>query len=204
MIGIINYGMGNLASVQNALNYIGVKAVIVSEPHEMDNVKKIILPGVGAFGTAIDNLKKIGFYNKIREDVLVKNKPIIGICLGMQLLLNSSTEYGFYEGLHLIEGTVDGFTTQNINHLPIPHVGWNTVKPPENSILFKGITELSAYYFVHSFYCKIHNLEAKVGVTDYGIDFHSTVEYNNIFGCQFHPEKSQSDGLQILKNFSDL
>ncbi|MFX6230365.1 imidazole glycerol phosphate synthase subunit HisH, partial [Acinetobacter baumannii] len=88
----------------------------------------------------------------------------------MQLLLNSSTEYGFYEGLHLIEGTVDGFTTQNINHLPIPHVGWNTVKPPENSILFKGITELSAYYFVHSFYCKIHNLEAKVGVTDYGID----------------------------------
>jgi glutamine amidotransferase len=203
MIGIVNYGMGNLASVKNALDYLSIPSKIIANPIELATVDKIILPGVGAFGMAMQNLKNTRFSLALKELVLEKKVPILGVCLGMQLLLASSTEHGNHEGLGIIDGKVL-FLGEVIKDLPIPHMGWNEVEYAANSRIFKNIDPSSDYYFVHSYYCQLSNPVYVAGTTSYGIDFHSSLEKEHIFGCQFHPEKSQKSGLAIFKNFNTI
>ncbi|MCG2616074.1 imidazole glycerol phosphate synthase subunit HisH [Terrimonas sp. NA20] len=203
MIGIINYGMGNLASVRNALEHLSIPCKIVTDATELREADKLILPGVGAFGMAMDNLNRSGLSDEIRELVLVKKKPILGICLGMQLLLDQSVEHGVHNGLSIVNGEVL-FFGEVVKDQPIPHMGWNDVEVKNNAVLFNGIESPSSYYFVHSYYCALKRHEDVAAVTDYGINFHSSIESGHIFGCQFHPEKSQQKGLCIFKNFNSL
>lgn len=202
MIGIINYGVGNLQSVKNSLDYLNIHNIFINKPQEIDACDKIILPGVGAFGPAIEKLNKLGFSEKIKE-FAKKKKPILGICLGMQLLFQASEEGGFHQGLGLIKGKVLPFS-KKIKKLPIPHVGWNNIYKDKASLIFENIDDDSCFYFVHSFYCEPADKSAIVASADYGIRFTVAFEKNKIFGCQFHPEKSQIAGLKILDNFHKL
>lgn len=203
MIGIVNYGMGNLASVKNAFDYLSISSKIISNPNELGNVDKIVLPGVGAFGMAIENLNNTGFAEAIQEYVIDKEVPILGLCLGMQLLLDHSTEHGSHVGLGIVKGQVK-FFGEIINDMPIPHMGWNNVHFSEESRMFQNIGSSPDYYFVHSYYCQLENPAEASGITNYGIDFHSSLEKDHVFGCQFHPEKSQKAGLSIFKNFNNI
>lgn len=206
MIGIVNYGMGNIASVQNALNYLGIANKVVDTPKDIFNYPKLILPGVGAFGKAMKNLNESGFSDALKEYVQIKQNPILGICLGMQLLLESSTEHGYHEGLGLIRGHVKFFGDVVKQH-PVPHVGWNDLIMSGNEsklIPSSGQASERACYFVHSYYCDVSDKENVTAQTKYEIIFDTIVEKEAIFGCQFHPEKSQKSGLDILLNFSKL
>ena len=200
-IGIINYGMGNLASVLNALNHLSIDAGIFDTPGSIVNYDKLILPGVGAFGQAMENLNKSGFDEEIKEAVLVRKKPILGICLGMQLMLTQSTEHGIHKGLDLVAGKVENFSAI-LSDLPVPHVGWNGVKARGSRLIPDDLPEVPDFYFVHSFYCRLDDTNYATGHTEYGINFHSMFEKDNIAGCQFHPEKSQRVGLEIFKKFA--
>ncbi|MHA4843887.1 imidazole glycerol phosphate synthase subunit HisH [Flavitalea antarctica] len=203
MIGIVNYGMGNLGSVKNALDFIEAPSRIISETAELKMVDKILLPGVGAFGMAMENLHRLGFAEAIKDLVLNTKVPILGVCLGMQLLFESSIEHGCHEGLGLIKGKVNSFKDV-VSGLPIPHMGWNSVEFNPGARLFKSIGPSPNMYFVHSYFCKADAENDVSGTTEYGIRFQSSVESGHIFGCQFHPEKSQKDGLMIYKNFNSL
>lgn len=202
MIGIINYGVGNLQSVKNSLDYLNISNKIIDEPQEIDRCSKIILPGVGAFGPAMAKLNKLGFAKKI-SDFAGAEKPILGLCLGMQLLFETSLEDGRHKGLSLIKGKVLPFKDK-IRNLSVPHVGWNNLRIKSASPLFNNIEDNSCFYFVHSFYCQPDKKTVSIGETDYGIKFASIVNVGNIFGCQFHPEKSQLAGLKLLENFSNF
>ncbi len=203
MIGIINYGIGNLQSVKNSLDYLKIPHKIISRQEEIDKCDKIILPGVGAFGPAMEKLNQIGFSKKIME-FAKQGKPILGLCLGMQLLFETSLEDGQHKGLGLIKGKVLSFKDKAKN-LPVPHIGWNNLKiKSSTSPLFKNIDDNSCFYFVHSFYCQPTKKTATIGETEYGIKFASVINIGKIFGCQFHPEKSQSAGLKLLENFSKI
>lgn len=202
MIGIINYGVGNLQSMKNSLDYLGIPNTIVSKPNGINECDKIILPGVGAFGPAMDKLNALGFSEKIKEFASLK-KPLLGICLGMQLLFEESEEYGEHKGLCLLKGNVLPFS-KKVRKLPTPHVGWNTIQKNQASPILKDIENQSSFYFVHSFYCNPKDLNIVLAQTNYGIDFASVVGKDNIMGCQFHPEKSQTAGLKLLKNFQNL
>lgn len=202
MIGIIDYKMCNLQSVKNSLDYLNIPNKFVDSPSEIKSCDKLILPGVGAFGLAMERLDKIGFTKQIKEFAR-KGRPLLGICLGMQLLMESSQEHGHHLGLGLIKGGVFDFKTK-IKNLPIPHVGWNNINKKRESSLLKGVENGASFYFVHSFYCDLTNKKEVVTTTDYGFDFDSILESKNIYGCQFHPEKSQQDGLRILKNFNEI
>lgn len=201
MIGIVNYGMGNLASVKNAFDYLKESASIVSDPSELQRGDRIVLPGVGAFGMAAENLRQTGFADVIREMVLVKQVPILGLCLGMQLLFDGSSEHGEHRGLGIIEGNVR-FLGDAVPELPVPHMGWNDVTHTQSATLFRGVASPASYYFVHSYYCDAVNAGDVAGSTEYGITFPSSIERGNVFGCQFHPEKSQKSGLAVLQQFS--
>lgn len=194
--------MGNLQSVKNSLDYLGLPNIIVSKTKDVNKCDRIILPGVGAFGTAMDKLTKLGFAKKIKEFAKLK-KPVLGICLGMQLLFEESEEYGVHKGLGLLKGRVLPFS-KKVNKLPIPHVGWNTIHKNSASLILKGLEDQSSFYFVHSFYCSPRDLKVILAKTNYDIDFASVVGKDNIMGCQFHPEKSQISGLKLLKNFQNL
>ena len=202
MIGIINYGVGNLQSVKNSLDFLNISNIIVDKPADIKKCAKLILPGVGAFGPAIEKLNESGFTEKILSFSHQK-KPILGLCLGMQLLFDKSLENGAHKGLGLIKGDVLPLN-KKVKKLPIPLIGWNNVKKNKESLLINGINKDATFYFVHSFYCKPNSNSAIIATTNYGINFASIVGQNNIFGCQFHPEKSQSAGLQLLKNFNNL
>jgi len=202
LIAIIDYNIGNLASVYNACKLIGHEATIVKDPSKLCEYDKIILPGVGAFGDAMDNLISTGMFDAVKQFAKT-NKPILGICLGMQLLFESSSEFGFTEGLGLIPGKVIAFdkSKMDMDEHKIPHVGWNKVFTKE-SILFEGLD--SPYlYFVHSFHVLTDEKYA-IGKTHYGYDFVSAVQNENIYGFQPHPEKSHDNGIQILKNFVNI
>lgn len=204
MIGIINYGMGNLASVKNALDYLNLPNMIVNQPSDIETCDKYILPGVGAFGEAMLKITNNSYSDKLKEYVLMRKRPILGICLGMQLLLESSVEFGFNEGLSFVKGSVSSFGDK-IKDLPIPHVGWNSVLSPPNSRLMKGVDENEKnFYFVHSYYCDLEEEKIIKGQTYYGFMFDAMFEKENIYGVQFHPEKSQKSGLTLLKNFGDI
>lgn len=202
MTGIINYGVGNLQSVKNSLDHLGIPSAIVDKPQDINNFDKIILPGVGAFGAAMEKLSDIGFADEIKNFAKA-GKPILGICLGMQLLFEESREYGRHKGLGLIKGAVLPFS-EKIKNLPLPQIGWNSIKTEAASPLLENIKDDSSFYFVHSFYCEPEEKTIIAASSDYGIKFAAVINKDNIFGCQFHPEKSQSAGLQILKNFHNL
>lgn len=202
MIGIIDYGVGNLFSVSSSLDRIGEKSCIVKTEEEIKNVERIILPGVGAFGDAAEKLKKSGLYDVIKDEV--KNgKPMLGICLGMQLLFDKSYEYGEHDGLGLIPGNVVPFEGRISPELKIPHIGWNALEFKAESPLFKYIENGDFVYFVHSFFATDCS-ENTIAVTDYGTSVTAAVQNGNVFGCQFHPEKSGDVGLRILKGFCEV
>ncbi|EJF06611.1 imidazole glycerol phosphate synthase, glutamine amidotransferase subunit [Thiovulum sp. ES] len=197
-VGIVNYNVGNLASVYNAFQKIGVNATIETDPEKLKNYDKILLPGVGAFGSAIEHLKETGMDKAVLE-FSQSGKYMLGICLGMQLLFEESEEFGNHKGLSLINGKVKRFKEMN---LKIPHMGWNRVHHTDNKTLFKGLKD-PYLYFVHSYYVETKE-EFVLGKTEYGIEFTSSVNRENIFGFQPHPEKSHENGLKILRNFSEL
>ncbi|MBN2881023.1 imidazole glycerol phosphate synthase subunit HisH [Candidatus Woesearchaeota archaeon] len=202
MIFVVNYGMGNLCSIEKALKKIGAQFIISNDIEDLKKCSKIILPGVGSFKEGMKNLNELKLTDAIRTEVLEKNKPFLGICLGMQLIFDSSEEGGFSQGLGLIKGDVKKFDSK-IN-LKVPHVGWNNVEYKNIKIsIFQDIPDNSDFYFVHSYHA-ILTEDVNYFTTNYGYDFVSVVNKGNIFGTQFHPEKSQKKGLDILKNFSKL
>ncbi|MBN1869632.1 MAG: imidazole glycerol phosphate synthase subunit HisH [Candidatus Omnitrophica bacterium] len=199
MIAIIDYGMGNLRSVQKALEQVGAKAKITQEPDDIKAADKIVLPGVGAMQPAMDRLKALGIIPAIK-DAAAKGAMFLGICLGLQLLFEQSSEGVSTKGLGLLKGNVERFT-----RLKIPQIGWNQLHIQNaDSPIFKGIEESANVYFCHSYFVKPKDKGIISTTTHYGIDFVSSIYADNILGVQFHPEKSQSVGLQILKNFSKL
>ena len=200
MIAIINYKMGNLQSVGNLLEYLGEEYVITDKKEEIAGADKIILPGVGAFTEAMKNLRELGLLDVLKEEVLVKKKPFLGICLGMQILAEKGYEGGECDGLGFLKGEVRHFDLKD-KKLPIPHVGWNTVKPKEGSILYGNDVRERVFYFVHSYHLICKDEEDVSGYADYGGNFVASVEKGNIFATQFHPEKSQDDGIEVFKNF---
>ncbi len=203
MIALIDYNMGNLRSVSNAFNKIGSRVEIVNNPEKLKDFDKVILPGVGAYKDAMRHLKNSGMQESVLE-FAKSGKPLLGICLGMQLLLESSEEFGFTKGLGLIEGSVKEFDKSKFEHkLKVPHMGWNELFVQRDSKLFVGMDKEIYLYFVHSFHATCSDKFA-IGKTFYGYDFVSAVQKDNIYGFQPHPEKSHENGLKILKNFVKL
>lgn len=199
--GIIDYGMGNIASVANALDHLGVSKGVVAHPDQLNEYERLILPGVGAFPMAMEELHKRGFVEPL--DHIVKNgeKPVIGLCLGMQLLFDGSDEFGFHKGLGWIKGHVASLETEGVK-FPVPHMGWNDATILQPSPLISDDMGTSPdFYFVHSFFCKAENRGEVVATVSYGVEMDVIVQKGRLFGCQFHPEKSQKNGLQLLKNF---
>lgn len=199
MIAIVDYGMGNLRSVQKAFEKIGATARIVPFPRDIENARGIVLPGVGAFGQAMENLRAIGWDVALR-DAVKRGVPFIGICLGMQLLFESSEEMGRHEGLGILRGEVKRFN----GDLKVPQMGWNQMRITQPSPLLRDVADGSYAFFVHSYYCAPKDLSIVLATTDYGIEFASVVGRENVFGAQFHPEKSQSVGLKMLENFAEI
>ncbi len=196
MIAIVDYGMGNLRSAQKAFEYVGLEAIITDDKSKLLDAKAIVVPGVGAFYDAMENIRSKGL-DKIIVGEVKKGKPVIGICLGMQLLFERGFEVRECEGLALLKGDILRIPAE----VKIPHMGWNQLKPQGEGILMKGIDEASYVYFVHSYYANAANSSDVKATTDYGIEMPAIVERDNIFGLQFHPEKSSDVGLKILENF---
>lgn len=197
-VGIINYGMGNVKSVLNAVKILGFNGMLINEPSEIDRCGKIILPGVGAFQEGMRKLNGAGWTVEIQRAVREKGMPLLGICLGMQLLAETGTEHGISTGLGLIAGRVEKLETEEF---PLPHIGWNTVRFSLNNRLYLGLGKEQDYYFVHSYVLVPADQSIVSGVCNYQKDFVASVEQDNIFGTQYHPEKSQKAGLAVLKNF---
>ena len=201
-VGIINYGMGNIFSVVNSVRYLGLDFKVIENHKEFSEFTHYLLPGVGSFRVAMNNIKKLGFDEKIEKEINEKKKNILGICLGMQLMGASSNEDGFTQGLHLIPNKVCKFDIKKLNKIHIPHIGFNTIKIyDKDSKFFEKINQNSDFYFVHSYRMKIENFNCNYASCSYGQIFLAAFNKNNLFGTQFHPEKSQSNGLQLLMNF---
>ena len=198
---VIDYGMGNLWSVKSALNFIGVETILTSDPKKIVTAETLVLPGVGAFRKAMTSLNNRGITKAILEAVIEKESKILGICLGMQLLGESSTEDGFTQGLGLIASKSEKFNNEHNMKVKIPHVGFNSVHFPTESILFQQLEIGTDFYFTHSYKMALTNFKGIESKTNYLGDFLSAYEYKNIFATQFHPEKSQSNGLKLLNNF---
>ncbi|MBI2474295.1 MAG: imidazole glycerol phosphate synthase subunit HisH [Candidatus Taylorbacteria bacterium] len=194
---IVDYGMGNAGSVKNALEYLHIDHVLSAKAEDFKKATHIILPGVGSFDQCMKNLKKAGLFKLLEKEVLTKEKPYLGICLGMQILAEYGLEGGKTAGLGWVKGNTD--LMRPAGELALPHVGWNDVKVEKRS-LFEGI-KAPIFYFVHSYSLEPSDRKAIAGTTDYGGDFVSAVETKNIYGVQFHPEKSQHAGLKLLENF---
>lgn len=201
MIAIIDYNAGNLKSVEKALHLLGEETVITRSFQEIEAADKVILPGVGAFGDAMGQLKKYEL-DKVIRGVTAQGKPFLGICLGLQLLFEGSDESQGVEGLHILDGQV--FRIPDAPGLKIPHIGWNSLELANDGRLFQGIEKGAYVYFVHSYYLKAANEQIVKATTEYSTHIHASVEQGNVFACQFHPEKSGAVGLSILKNFADL
>lgn len=200
MITIINFKMGNLGSISNMLKHIGTESIITSDPAAIESAEKIILPGVGHFDKAMHNLKQLELIDVLRKKVLKDCVPVMGICLGMQLLCKTSEEGGM-DGLGFIDARVKRFSFSKDNGLKIPHMGWNLVKAEKLSPLMAGTGQDSRFYFVHSYHAVCNDPKDVLLSTLYGYRFTSSVERKNIIGVQFHPEKSHTFGMQLLKNF---
>ena len=201
MIAIIDYDAGNIKSVEKSLNYLGEEAIITRDHDEIVNSDKVILPGVGAFADAMEKIRHYGLEETIHE-VVEKNIPFLGICLGLQLMFESSDEGPGVKGLGLLPGKI--LRIPKSGDLKIPHMGWNNIKVKEGSRLFKGLPDNPYVYFVHSYYLQAEDPQIVKAVTEYSTTIHASVEKDNVFACQFHPEKSSKYGLKILKNFAKL
>lgn len=201
MIAIIDYGAGNLQSVKKAFDFIGAESVITDNPEIINACDRILLPGVGSFGDAMDSMAKSGLVDTVKQNAL-SGKPFLGICLGLQLLFEESEESPGVKGLGIFKGKIKKFSSDM--GLKIPHIGWNSLEIKQKDGIFKNIPENSYVYFVHSYYLQAEDKNDIATVTNYGIDFHSAVGKNNIFATQFHPEKSGDVGLQILRNFASM
>ena len=203
MIAIVDYNMGNLASVQNAFAKLGCETVVESDPSKFKDYDKLVLPGVGAFGDAMEHLKDRNMIKPL-QDYAKSGKYMLGICLGMQLLFDSSEEFGQHEGLGIIKGHVKAFDTSKFSEpLKVPHMGWNRMFTKDHP-LFNNLDEEHYLYFVHTYHVICENEENIIGRTYYGYEFTSAVASGNVFGIQPHPEKSHDNGLHILENFINL
>ena len=199
MIALIDYGMGNLGSVSNALSFIGAAHRITSDPAQVAGADRVILPGVGAFGDCMANLRDYGLVDVIKQ-VIAEDRPFLGICLGLQMLFSESEEMGRHEGLDIIPGKVVRFT----HDLKIPQIGWNQVKICQRCPQLEGVRNHSYFYFVHSYYVVPEDVTVVAATTDYGYQFCSVIRRGNLFATQFHPEKSHDAGLAILRNFAGM
>lgn len=202
MIRIIDYGVGNLFSLRSSLRAIGIDADYTGDPAEIRKADKLILPGVGAFRDAREALRSTGLDRVVQEEA-GKGKPLMGICLGMQMLFDQSYEYGEYEGLGLIPGEIVPMEGRIPKALPIPHIGWNELALKQPSPLMKNTANGDYVYFVHSYYAETP-AEYVIATTEYGVEMTAAVQKDNVYGCQFHPEKSSEVGLSILKAFCEL
>ena len=201
MIGIIDYDAGNIKSVEKALIYLGEEPVVSRDPEILKKADKVILPGVGSFGESMANLHRFGLVSVI-QDMIKEGKPFLGICLGLQLLFESSEESPGVGGLGILRGKIKKIPPAQ--GLKIPHMGWNSLELQNNGRLFRGIPQDAYVYFVHSYYLEAEEPEIVKAVTRYGTCIHASVEKENVFACQFHPEKSSRMGLKILENFAKL
>jgi len=199
-IVLVDYGMGNLWSVQNAFLYLGVSPVISSDPTVINKADTLILPGVGSFYLASNHLKETGVGQAILQSVVLNKAKFLGICLGMQLLCLESSEDGESKGLGVIPTIVERISNRG-NNFKVPHIGFNSVDAKDDQILYKGLKLPTDFYFVHSYKLKYKEIEGSIGTTLYGEQFISSYENKNIFATQFHPEKSQTNGLKLLQNF---
>ena len=202
MIAIIDYGVGNLFSLKSSFAAIGEETVVTSSPEVIKAADKLVLPGVGAFGDAVDKLESSGLVPIIVEQAN-SGKPLLGVCLGMQLLFESSEEYGSHKGLGLLKGNILGMEGRIDKNLKIPHIGWNALHIKKENPLLKYVKEGDCVYFVHSFYAAVSD-GSLIATTDYGKEITAAVSSANVYGCQFHPEKSGEVGLSILRAFSEL
>jgi glutamine amidotransferase len=198
MIAIIDYGMGNLRSVQKGFERCGLNAVVTRDPGEIQSARGVVLPGVGAFSACMENLRRFELVEPIRQ-IVRQQKPFLGICLGFQLLFSESEEFGIQRGLDLFPGKVVGFRPSE--DLKVPHMGWNRIEKRKESPFLEGISTGDYVYFVHSFYVVPEDPSVVATTTDYGEAFVSSIATDHLFACQFHPEKSQELGLRILSNF---
>lgn len=201
MIAIIDYDAGNIKSVEKALKLLGQEAVVTRDHETILGADRVILPGVGAFGDAMGKLEQFGL-DKVIHEVVRKNTPFLGICLGLQLLFESSEESPGVKGLGVLKGEI--VRIPESGGLKIPHMGWNSLRFPRSGRLFAGLPEEPYVYFVHSYYLRAEDAGIVTAVTEYGTEIHASVESGNVFACQFHPEKSSDTGIQILKNFVEI
>lgn len=201
MIAIIDYDAGNVKSVEKALQFLGEEVIITRDREQILSADRVVLPGVGAFGDAMEKLHSYKLVEVIKE-VVANKTPFIGICLGLQLLFESSEESPGVTGLGILQGKIVRIPEKD--GLKVPHIGWNSLKYPNKGRLYKGIEEDSYVYFVHSYYLQAQDPSIVVAQTEYGVDIQASVEKDNVFACQFHPEKSSSVGMTILKNFINI
>ena len=202
-IVIVDYRTGNLNSIKRTVDRIGSLSIISSQVKDVTQADKIILPGIGHFARAMVNLKELGLLDALTEAVLIKRKPVLGICLGMELMAKTSEE-GDTPGLQWLDAEAVRFKISASTRQKVPHMGWNRIQVKKVSPLMKGVDDLSEFYFAHSYHLKINDRSDLMSETEYGISFPSAVERNNIFGVQYHPEKSHRTGVQVLKNFIDM
>ncbi|MDN5125913.1 imidazole glycerol phosphate synthase subunit HisH [Aliarcobacter butzleri] len=203
MIGIIDYGVGNIKAFANIYKNLNIPFKIVKDISEFENITKLILPGVGSFDHAMISLQNSGMREKLDELVLEKKIPVIGICVGMQMLAKSSEE-GTLNGLGWIDGIVKKFDKSKIKNTPLPHMGWNNLKIEKKNKIFDNLEENPRYYFLHSYYFECENKEDVIATATYGEKFDCMINHKNIYGIQCHPEKSHHNGMQLLKNFGEL
>lgn len=201
-VAIINYGIGNIRSLYNSLKKIDIEAEIISDPELINNFNKVFLPGVGSYKDAILMIKKFGWDNAIKNFLSKKKGGLFGICVGMQILSSFGYENGKSDGLDIVKGDVVVMDKQGCN-LKLPHIGWNNIKILNKSLITRNISNVSNFYFVNSYSFRISNTEEIIATTNYGIEFPSIINKENVFGTQFHPEKSSNAGIQILRNFID-
>jgi imidazole glycerol-phosphate synthase subunit HisH len=197
--GIVDYGLGNLRSVAGAVERLGWTPVVTSDPAQLERCDKVLLPGVGAFGDGMRNLRNRGLVEPLTALALEERKPVLGLCLGAQLLVSESEEFGKHTGLGWIEGSVRRIEPGE--GLRVPHVGWNELRQTGESVLFEGVANSALFYYVHSFVIDPADRSVVKGETDYGRALTAVIERGNVYGTQFHPEKSQLDGLTLLGNF---
>lgn len=204
MIKIVNYGSGNIQAILNIYKQLNINCFVANTPHDLLGATKLILPGVGAFDETMDQLISSGFKNEL-DDLVLKDKiPVIGICVGMQILAKRSDE-GKSEGLGYINSEVKKFDSSKMTQKPhLPHMGWNSIEPTKSHKIFENIDFKKGFYFLHSYYFSCNSIEDRLASTEYAGKFTSAVNHENVFGVQFHPEKSHNNGIQLFKNFANL